>query len=461
MAYTFNIENTWGTVSLNSNPTLTPGIPGCTVIDYPAKSAPVQDGTETVDEQFRILVQGTTQAEVNAIVGTIQRAFRTAEKYQEDGSGPRTFFARSLGTMTATYRSEIVAADFGVSSFEYVGTGIYAGGFGYKTELSGRLTRRNWWEGAESQLPLTNPNGTANITGLRVYSDNCGTGSGTALHYNWFDVPGTAIAGDLPAAYRIEYNFGTVSMAPKFTTNIAISKTQLGTAYDSIHWLEAIASGTATAAASRTNGTVYIRGGSATWNLSGTGGWGVPTFTAYTATYEGQSDYRIYACMTSDTVPITIQTLGSLMQTNAPAYNDLVQNVYALYDFGVIQRNYSQSFPLPEQAGQPTAVVNKLGNSGTVIVDFMTFMRSNYYRELNVTGYQTVQYTVIDDMLETNNVYNKGTNGYYETKFTAVGNPKLEPENWSRVYTLLESQSDYLLYPFDVKLYYRPRYLSL
>lgn len=64
--------------------------------------------------------------------------------------------------------------------------------------------RVNYWEGAEAQLALTNPNGTNNTDGLTVYNCNDLTGASPNNRANYVDITGTAVLGDIPGATRME-----------------------------------------------------------------------------------------------------------------------------------------------------------------------------------------------------------------------------------------------------------------
>lgn len=458
MAYTFNIENTWGTVSLNSNPTETPGVPGCTVIDYPAKSAPVQDGTETVDEQFRILVQGTTQAEVNAIVGTIQRAFRTAEQWQQDGSGPRTFFTRSLGTMTATYRSEIVAADFGVSSFEYVGTGIYAGGFGYKTELSGRLTRRNWWEGAETQIPLTNPNGTANTTGLRVYNNNDNTGAlGSTKKVNWADI-GTAIIGDLPGVTRFEFLTGLTPPVHVYI-DLASSNEAIGTSMN--HWNEQVySSGPWTSVGDvDATGTAYFYKDEPTFAR------GTLQITDYVNYFDNSGGYRAYIAVggtAAGTISVAPTIFNSYADVTAPTRYISIGTFINLYDAGEVAYP-----PITTGTLVYTSIPGFYFGETTgkrINIDFIDFVRSDQHRKVYYANSGlTTTYDDGIDYLISYTTSSDGAGGAARVLNSEGERITLRPGLYHRLYLHGSNVTSRIVngWGWTIKLYYRPRYLSL
>lgn len=66
------------------------------------------------------------------------------------------------------------------------------------------ITRRNFWEGSETQIPLSNGNGTNNTSGLNVYNCNDGAGSAPNKRNNYADIGAAAVSGVLPAPLRLE-----------------------------------------------------------------------------------------------------------------------------------------------------------------------------------------------------------------------------------------------------------------
>jgi hypothetical protein len=76
--------------------------------------------------------------------------------------------------------------------------------------------RRNFWEGPQAQIPLSNPNGANNTSGLTVHNP----GSAAAPD-NYVAISGPAVDGDLPAATRLEL-VNTTASAIDSTNNTAM-----------------------------------------------------------------------------------------------------------------------------------------------------------------------------------------------------------------------------------------------
>ena len=71
--------------------------------------------------------------------------------------------------------------------------------------------RVNYWEGAEAQLALTNPNGTDNTSGLTVYNCNDLAGSSPNIRANYVEISGEDVLGDIPGATRLEITNTSIS----------------------------------------------------------------------------------------------------------------------------------------------------------------------------------------------------------------------------------------------------------
>ena len=79
------------------------------------------------------------------------------------------------------------------------------------------LKRKNYWEGAEAQIPLTNENGTANTTGLTVFNTNDMTGTAPTKRVNYVKMAAASVTGSIPTPPRIEmtntYSNGTARLS--------------------------------------------------------------------------------------------------------------------------------------------------------------------------------------------------------------------------------------------------------
>jgi len=145
-----------------------------------------------VDKASVLLVGGLTT--VRSTLRDLNRLFFQAEEYQSSKMGAKVYVERDLGD-SVWWRSELVEA-LPLPDESTLDTGLAAG----KMEFELVYSRRNYWEGAEAQIPLTNGNGTNNTAGLTVYNhDDAATG-----HDNYVSIAASVVDGDLPGPSRIE-----------------------------------------------------------------------------------------------------------------------------------------------------------------------------------------------------------------------------------------------------------------
>ncbi|MDD5059307.1 MAG: hypothetical protein PHQ60_15730 [Sideroxydans sp.] len=145
-----------------------------------------------------------TLAEQRVALQTLNRLFQQARHRQRTGMGAKVWVEFSPAgdgayDDTDNYRSEVLSGRVLVDDAYRTGLQLEA------EQLLSQIvfTRRFYWEGAETQLPLTNDNGTDDLTGLLIY--NCqddGEEYGTRVNYVAID--GADVEGDLPAPVRLE-----------------------------------------------------------------------------------------------------------------------------------------------------------------------------------------------------------------------------------------------------------------
>lgn len=175
-------------------------------------------GDAEASDIFRVRFVGGLTA-VRTSMGKINRAFEAANRYHDSRSGAPVYIEVKIEDADGWWQSEL-AKDCQLNSYD-VDQALRTG------TMDALLTiyRRNYWQGAKTQLAITNPNGTANTTGLRVY--NCNDGATVDTTYkrnNYFTVAGTAIAGDLPAPIELTLSVnGTLNPDDMAITNLYLS----------------------------------------------------------------------------------------------------------------------------------------------------------------------------------------------------------------------------------------------
>jgi hypothetical protein len=193
MADVLNLIYSGGTVSLNSGDYRQMG--------YTPRTG--ADSDEFVTESAEIEIGGATYANVQANIDAVERAFAQADRWRKQRVGERVYVSYQPDGYSGPMASEIVEARLELSpaarSRAQWGVRLPRALLTWK--------RRNYWQGAKTQLAITNPNGTANTTGLRVY--NCSDEAVADTSYqrvNWFDLNG--IGGDLSAPVEISLKRG-------------------------------------------------------------------------------------------------------------------------------------------------------------------------------------------------------------------------------------------------------------
>jgi hypothetical protein len=152
---------------------------------------------DTVSETIIVRAMGTANI---STARTLDGLLYQAGQAQKDHNIKRVYLTFQEGTAAAQYRSEILQGRFEWEPEAL--TWPYWSGDTQFGQVS--IERVNYWEGPEVQIPLTNANGTADTSGLRI--GNCNDLSGTAptVLTNVIDIAGTSVAGVIPGATRLE-----------------------------------------------------------------------------------------------------------------------------------------------------------------------------------------------------------------------------------------------------------------
>jgi hypothetical protein len=153
--------------------------------------------TETIDVTF----YGASTSAMQTAMQTLGRMFETMRRRRALGVGPRVYLQWQPDGDATTWRSELLDA-----RIEYQDDTLTAWGQA-KSPASISIERVPFWEGALTQLPLTNANGTSNTSGLTVWNhDDSGTG-----HDNYVQVAAASVTGTIPAPVMVELTNATGS----------------------------------------------------------------------------------------------------------------------------------------------------------------------------------------------------------------------------------------------------------
>jgi hypothetical protein len=209
MAHVLNLIYSGGTVVLNSG--------SYRLMDYTPRTGADRD--EFVTESAEIEIGGTAYPHVQDNIGAIERVFAQVTRWRDSRVGEPVYVSYQPDGYSAPMTSELHNARLELSPEARK-----------RAQWGVRLPRvlliwerRNYWQGAKTQLAISNPNGADNTTGLRVYNCNDGAVADTSyLRHNYFTVDGADIGGDLPAPIKLDLAFAT---PPATVINVYISAT--------------------------------------------------------------------------------------------------------------------------------------------------------------------------------------------------------------------------------------------
>jgi len=168
---------------------------------YLQRYVPVEPTKEdaTVTETIDLTFYAASTSAMQTAMQTLGRLFDTMRRRRAIGVGPRVYLQWQPDGDSTTWRSELIDA-----RIEYQDDTLSAWGQA-KSPASLSIERVPYWEGALTQLPLTNANGTNNTSGLTVWNhDDSGTG-----HDNYVQIAAADVAGTIAAPVKLELTNAT------------------------------------------------------------------------------------------------------------------------------------------------------------------------------------------------------------------------------------------------------------
>lgn len=194
MAHIITITDGTNTVTLTSGTTYQ-------VHEYDPKVPELDDqAAGQVSETLEISVFGATGAIVQTNVTAIERLLEAARRRNAIGAGPRVYLTLQIDGEAAASRSEIIDARIEPGELmlrlwpnKMCQANLY-------------IVRRAYWEGALTQLPLTNGNGTNNTSGLTIYNQDA-----SGVLDNYVQIAAADVTGAIPAPVKFELTNSTGS----------------------------------------------------------------------------------------------------------------------------------------------------------------------------------------------------------------------------------------------------------
>lgn len=177
------------------------------LIDYTPQAGDLDQ--DTIKEQATILIDVATVALMDSEREEVNQRLYNAKARQSDHARDKTYVKFQPDGGADTWRSEVLEGKI-INE-----RNIHKEGWAIKKiEITIEWTRRNHWDGSEDQIPLTNTNGTDDISGLNVF--NCNDGSGTPPNdqVNYVEIKAADVEGEIPGATRLEMvnNYATNSL---------------------------------------------------------------------------------------------------------------------------------------------------------------------------------------------------------------------------------------------------------
>lgn len=189
---------------------------GSTTIDFQENGFVLVDGfyptvatnlEEHVTDRFDVWYQANSATALTAAIRSINQAFAHARAHQSDVDGCWMYF--SIDDESVAWRTRV-----------YDGVMLHNANVARRWDQGKFLIgisfeRAPFWEGAETDVILSNPNGSG-VNGVTVYNCNDNSGSAPNKRVNYVDIAADQVEGDLPAPAIM-----------KITNNDNITPTQL------------------------------------------------------------------------------------------------------------------------------------------------------------------------------------------------------------------------------------------
>ena len=162
---------------------------GYNLLGYAPESG--ADGQETVTEQVRLYVTGSTATQLQSRLQEMDRFLEIARRRKERKVGSKIYIELQMSGEASIYRSEVID-----------GRLLYdEGALRYWANTSAEVTliieRRAWWESKTlTEIPLKNGSiGSKATGGVTIFNHD----DGDANHDNWVDIVAADVVGAVPS----------------------------------------------------------------------------------------------------------------------------------------------------------------------------------------------------------------------------------------------------------------------
>lgn len=158
----------------------------------------------TVQGSIRLYVNGT-KTQVQTEYASLSKLLQQAVEYSGTGQGAALYSSLDevvylnyrTDSTEAYYRSPIVRANLQIESGSFEVLNFDCGGI----EVLIDFERRNWWEGAEAQVPLSTTATARTTNAVELYNP---WNAAASRYQHFVHIDYADVAGDLPGATRLE-----------------------------------------------------------------------------------------------------------------------------------------------------------------------------------------------------------------------------------------------------------------
>ena len=406
-----------------------------------------QPGETSVTESVEIMFYAASASAMQTAIQNLQRLLEGIRRRQQWGVGPAVYFQFQPDGDATTWRSEMLDARL---EYKEDTLSVFPQA---KLPATLLLQRVPFWEGALTQIPLTNQSASNNTSGITIYNhDDSGTN-----HDNYVQIAAAAVGGSLPAPVKLELTNGTGST--QNWKQIWLANNAFSDPANFTHILE---------------GETQVAGGSTGSNADSSNS----SYATITINTQDVHQWTLSAALLQDAQGYDFHMLARFRSVNGtvyirPAIYDSGGS-YALWTGDETQVTITSDAivdlgvcPLPP-GGYGTAYAAQrlywaLRSASSVVVqtDFIAFFPANTFRRLRMLSTTANGVKVTDDQPE-GRAYSVASS--VETPNIAVSGMPLTvwPNTLQRIYVLWSyfDLSASISTTMSVKAWYRPRRAS-
>ena len=406
-----------------------------------------QQGETSVTESVELMFYAASASAMQTAIQTLQRLLEGVRRRQQWGVGPRVYFQFQPDGDATTWRSEMLDARL---EYKEDTLNVFAQA---KMPATLLVQRVPYWEGALTQIPLTNQSASNNTSGITIYNhDDSGTN-----HDNYVQIAAADVGGSLPAPVKLQLTNNTGS-----TVNykqILMACNAFCDPGNFTHILE---------------GEAKASGGSTGSNADSSGS----SYATLTVNTSASHQWDLSATFLQDTQGHDFHVLARLRSINGtvymrPAVYEATGN-YALWQGDEIQAGVLTdtlldlgTVPLPPggyataYAAQRLSVAMRSASSVVVETDFLAFFPANTFRKLRMLSTIANSTAIVDDQTE-GRAYSITSSADTPNVVTAGMPLMVWPNTLQRIYVLwsLADLSAPIASTLSVKAWYRPRRAS-